>query len=106
MATTRLNQPTARRTPLPLTERDLEDLQKLREPSPEREALNRLADTPLADEVSESLLVHAVFLAGLRAIREAAEERAYAEAASDRWESAEEDFQFARRRRPSWADEG
>jgi hypothetical protein len=106
MATTRLNQPTARRTPLPLTERDLEDLQKLREPSPEREALNRLADTPLADEVSESLLVHAVFLAGLRAIREAAEERAYAEAANDKWESAEEDYRFARRRRPSWADEG
>jgi hypothetical protein len=101
----RLNQPTERRTPLPLTARDLEDLQKLRQPSPEREALRSLADSPLADDVSESLLVHAVFVAGLRAIREAAEERAYAEAASDQWESAEEDYQIAHRRRPSWASE-
>lgn len=105
MSGIRVNQPTARRTPLPLTARDLEDLQKLREPTPEREALNRLTGTPLADEVSEALLVHAVFVAGLRAIREAAEERAYAEAAGDKWESAEDDYRIARRRRPSWPDE-
>lgn len=103
---TRLNQPTERRAALPLTARDLEDLQKLKEPGPEREALSSLADSPLTGEVSESFLVHAVFVAGLRAIREAAEERAYAEAASDKWETVEEDYQTARRRRPSWADEG
>jgi hypothetical protein len=101
----RLNQPAERRTALPLTTRDLEDLQKLREPTPEREALSSLANAPLTGEVSESFLVHAVFVAGLRAIREAAEEHAYAEAARDKWERAEEDYQTARRRRPSWADE-
>jgi hypothetical protein len=105
MPPTRLNQPTERRTPLPLTARDLEDLQKLREPSPEREALSSLADSPLASDVSESLLVHAVFVAGLRAIQEVAEERAYAEAAGDQRERAEEDYEIAHRRRPSWVDE-
>jgi hypothetical protein len=102
---TRLNQPTERRTPLPLTARDLADLAKLREPGPEREALANLAESLPGGDVSESLLVHAVFVAGLRAVREAAEERAYVEAATEKQASAEEDFQVARRRRPSWADE-
>src|SRR6266849_6338804 len=69
----RLNEPTERRTPLPLTARDLADLGKLREPGPEREALSALAAALPEGDVSEALLVHAVFVAGLRAVREAAE---------------------------------
>lgn len=103
---TRLNQPAERRTPLPLTARDLAALAKLREPGPGREALADLADSLPVGEVSESFLVHAVFVAGLRAVREAAEERAYAEAGPEKWESVDEDYQAARRRRPSPADEG
>ena len=106
MSRTRLNQPTERRTPLPLTARDLADLERLKQPGPAREALGSLAETSLAGEVSEALLVHAVFIAGLRAVREAAEERAYMDAGNEKWESAGEDYQAARRRRPAWVDEG
>src|SRR5580704_10436193 len=101
---TRLNQPTERRTALPLTARDVADLAKLREPGPEREALADLAASLPAGDVSESLLVHAVFQVGLRAVREAAEERSYAEAAFEQQLHADADRAAARRRRPSWAD--
>lgn len=87
--TSRLHQPTERRTPLPLTARDIEDLARLRAQTPEREALRDLADVPLADEVSEALLIHAVFTAGLRAIREAAEARGYAQLAAQEEASGE-----------------
>jgi hypothetical protein len=48
-----------------------------------------------------------IFSAGLRAIREKAEEHAYAAAAADRLGGgeAEESRPIARRRRPAWADE-
>jgi hypothetical protein len=48
-----------------------------------------------------------IFEAGLRAIREKAEERAYASAAEDRLASGEaaETRGIARRRRPAWASE-
>jgi hypothetical protein len=48
-----------------------------------------------------------IFTAGLRAIREKAEEHGYAAAAADRLASgeAEESRRIARRRRPAWADE-
>jgi hypothetical protein len=101
----RLNQPTERRTPLPLTARDLADLDKLRQPGPERQALAGLAEALPDGETSEALLVHAVFAAGLRAVRESVENRSYAEAAAEKGASAPEDFQTARRRRPTWADE-
>ena len=102
---TRLNEPTERRTPLPLTARDLADLGKLRKPGPEREALSALAAALPEGDVSEALLVHAVFVVGLRAVREAAEASSYAADAADRHASAEVDRAAARRRRPSWADE-
>jgi hypothetical protein len=102
----RLHQATERRTPLPLTARDIEDLAKLRAPSPEREALSDLADVPLADEVSEALLVHAVFTAGLRAIREAAEAHGYAQLAAQEEASGEDaDRRAISDRRAPWADE-
>jgi hypothetical protein len=86
---TRLNQATERRAPLPLTARDIEDLAKLRMPGPEREALSDLAEVSLADEVSEALLIHAVFTAGLRAVREAAEAHGYAQLAEQEEASGE-----------------
>jgi hypothetical protein len=102
----RLNQATERRSPLPLTARDLADLAKLRMAGPEREALSDLADVSLADEVSEALLIHAVFTAGLRAVREAAEARGYAELAAQEEASGETaDRRLISERRPPWADE-
>jgi hypothetical protein len=102
----RLNEPTERRTALPLTARDLADLEKLRGPGPEREALCDLGPKLPTGEISEAFLVHAVFTAGLRAVQERAEEISYAEEAVERHASASESFRAARRVRPSWADEG
>jgi hypothetical protein len=103
---TRLNEPAKARKSLPLTERDLADLERLRGRSPEREALAELAGV-VVESVTEAALLHMIFAAGLRAIREKAEERAYASAAADRLASgeAEEIRRIARRRRPAWADE-
>jgi hypothetical protein len=103
---TRLNQPAKARKSLPLTERDLADLERLRGQTPERDALSDLAGVAV-EGVTEAALLHMVFIAGLRAIREKSEELAYASAAADRRTSgqAEEDRKIARRRQPSWADE-
>jgi hypothetical protein len=103
----RLNEPARARKSLPLTERDLADLERLRGRTPEREALAELAGVEFVDSVAEAALLHMIFVAGLRAIREKAEERAYASAAADRLASGEteEGRRIARRRRPAWADE-
>jgi len=101
----RLNEPTERRTALPLTARDLADLDKLREPGPERDALCALGPKLPVGEVSESFLVHAVFTAGLRAVQEQAEALSYAEESGERHARAAENLRAARRHRPSWADE-
>ena len=104
---TRLNEPAKARKSLPLTERDLADLERLRGHTPEREALAELAGVVVVESVTEAALLHMIFAAGLRAIREKAEERAYASAAADRLASGEADEirRIARRRRPAWADE-
>jgi hypothetical protein len=103
---TRFNEPAKVRKSLPLTERDLVDLERLRGRSPEREALAELAGV-VAETVTEAALLHMIFAAGLRAIREKAEERAYASAAADRRASgeAEKIRRIAQRRRPAWAGE-
>ena len=103
---TRLNQPAKARKSLPLTERDLADLERLRGQTPERDALADLAGIEV-ESVTEAALLHMIFTAGLRAIREKAEERAYASAAADRLAGGEaaENRRIARRRRPAWADE-
>ena len=103
---TRLNEPVEARKSLPLTERDLADLERLRRQTPERDALADLSGVAV-ESVTEAALLHLIFAAGLRAIREKAEERAYADAAADRLASgeADENRRIARRRRPSWADE-
>jgi hypothetical protein len=61
----------------------------------------------VVESVTEAALLHMIFTEGLRAIRERAEERAYASAAGDRLASGEADERrrIARRRRPAWADE-
>jgi hypothetical protein len=101
---TRLNQQTIRRAGLPLTERDLADLETIRN-APEREALGRAAETELPPgELTESALLHAVFTAGLRALRRAIDDAGYAELAADS-EYLDEMRRIARRRRPDWADE-
>ena len=103
---TRLNEPAKARKSLPLTERDLADLERLRRQTPERDALSDLAGM-VVEGVTEVALLHMIFIAGLRAIREKAEELAYASAAAERLTSgeAEEIRRIARRRRPAWADE-
>jgi len=103
---TRLNEPAKARKSLPLTERDLADLERLRVHSPERDALSDLAGM-VVEGVTEAALLHMIFAAGLRAIREKAEELAYASAAAERLTSgeAEQTRRIARRRRPAWADE-
>ena len=106
--TARLNRPAKARKSLPLTERDLADLERLRAQTPERDALSDLAGVVVVEGVAEAALLHMIFTAGLRAIREKAEELAYASAAADRLASgeAQEIRRIARRRRPAWADEG
>ena len=105
----RFSQPAKARKSLPLTERDLADLERLRGQTPERDALADLAGVVVVEVegVTEAALLHMIFTAGLRAIQEKAEELAYASAAADRRASGEADEirQIARRRRPSWADE-
>jgi hypothetical protein len=104
---TRLSEPAKARKSLPLTERDLADLERLRGQTPERDALAELAGIEV-ESVTEAALLHMIFAAGMRAIRERAEERAYFSAAADRLVSGEEaeSRRIARRRRPAWADEG
>jgi hypothetical protein len=102
----RLNQRTVRRSPLPLTERDLTDLASFRGPGPAREALARLAAADLPEgDITESALLHAVFEAGLRAVRETAEELSYAADATAYQAEDAERRRIAHRRRPHWADE-
>jgi hypothetical protein len=103
---TRFSEPTRARKSLPLTERDLADLERLRTPTPERDVLAELAGVRI-ESVTEAALLHIIFTAGLRAIREEAEQRAYASAAADRLASGDADDirRVARRRQPSWAGE-
>lgn len=107
MAVSRLTEPAKVRKSLPLTERDLADIARMREDTPEREALSEMAGIVVVESVAEAALLRMIFEAGLRAIREKAEERSYASAAEDRLASGEADEtrRIARRRRPAWASE-
>jgi hypothetical protein len=107
MVVSRLAEPAKARKSLPLSEKDLADIARLREQTPEREALFEMAGVVIVESVAEAALLRMIFEAGLRAIRERAEERAYASAAEDRLTSGkvEETRRIARRRRPAWASE-
>jgi hypothetical protein len=102
----RFSEPAKARKSLPLTERDLADLERFRTPTPERDVLAELAGVRI-ESLTEAALLHIIFAAGLRAIREQAEQRAYASAAADRLATSEADEirRTARRRRPTWANE-
>jgi hypothetical protein len=108
MGVSRLTEPAKTRKSLPLSERDLADIARLRAEAPEREALSEIVGIVVVESVAEAALLRMIFEAGLRAIREKAEELAYASAAEDRHGSgdADEARRIARRRRPSWAGEG
>src|SRR5215475_10573411 len=101
-----MGEPVRVRKSLPLTDRDLAELERLRAPGPQRAVLSELAGIRV-ETVTEAALLNIIFAAGLRAIREQAEERAYASAATERLASGEaaEIRRTDRRRRPSWADE-
>lgn len=103
---TRFSEPMRARKSLPLTAADLAAVDRLRAPTMERDVLSELAGVRI-ESVTEAALLHIIFAAGLRAIREEAEQRAYGSAAADRLASgqANEIRRIARRRRPSWADE-
>jgi len=107
MVASRLSEPAKVRKSLPLTDKDLADIARLREETPEREALSEMAGVVIVDGVAEAVLLRMIFEAGLRAIRDKAEGRAYASAAEDRLASgeAEEARRIARRRRPAWVAE-
>jgi hypothetical protein len=94
---------TAARKSLPLTERDLHDLETLRESAIHREALSQAAHIELADDASEAVLLHAIHEAGMRAVRQQIEEQGYKEIGETM--AGNERQRVARRRRPSWADE-
>jgi hypothetical protein len=105
MAVSRFTEPAKTRKSLPLTEQDLADIARLREETPEREALSEMVGIVVVESVAEAALLRMIFEAGLRAIREKAEERAYASAAEDQLASGEADEarRIARRRPPAWA---
>lgn len=94
--------PTARKS-LPLTAQDVADLAALRESEAHRDALQALSGAAVTTTDSEASLLHSVLVAGLRVVRERAEEAGYAQMAAER--NVQQDRAFARRRRPSWAEE-
>ena len=103
---TRLREGASRRPSLPLSSADEDALRLLRE-SPEM--LESLAEFAALEvdlrSATESALLQAIFRAGLRSISEAALARGYDELARQYETELEERYAFARRRRPSWADE-
>lgn len=91
------------RKSLPLTERDLRDLETLRSSEAHRAALATLVSSDILKTRSEAALLRAVLEAGLRAVEHQVEADGYAQMAADLDAAAMK--RSARRRRPSWADE-
>jgi hypothetical protein len=92
-----------RRAQLPLTQRDLDDLAALHAPTPQRAALVRLVPEGIADQISESALLHALLELALARVREETEAAGYAELA--RLQDDDARRRVARRRKPGWADD-
>lgn len=88
--------PIDHRASLPLSPRDVENLARLRE-SPSARAQLSLPD----GEVTEAALLHAVLVAGLQAIGDAVQERAYAELADQYRDTAEGTERRVARRAPA-----
>lgn len=100
----RMRTSVVRRPSLPLTPRDEEGLASVRTSVSYQQALERLTGEPIEGlSVSEAALLHAIFEAGLLAVRAEAEEQGYAEIAAAQGASGRQ--AQARRRAPSWAEE-
>lgn len=103
----RMKQSVVRRPSLPLTAEDEADLALLRDSASHRHALVQLTQLDLhdAEQVRESVLLHAVFEAGLAAIRHVAEAEGYQQLAAEYEQSDAERRRLSRRRPPAWADQ-
>lgn len=103
----RIKSPVQRRTSLPLTEKNESDLSLLLESSSYQSALEKLTGTKIVDqEISSSALLHAIFEAGMAAIKKTAELEGYARIASGiSSASTQQKKKDSRRRRPTWANE-
>ena len=104
---TRITSPVQRRTSLPLTESNESDLSALLESSSYQLALEKLTGTKIVDqEISSSALLHAIFEAGMAAVKKTAELEGYAQIASEfSTVNVQQKRKEARRRHPTWADE-
>lgn len=96
-----------RRPSLPLTERDVDDLQALQSSEELRLALEELSPDGLrAGKLSESALLHAIWTTGMAAIREKAEIVGYQALAASMTETEVAENRASARRRASYgADE-
>lgn len=65
MMVSRLTEPAKIRKSLPLTEKDLADVARLRQETPEREALSELVGIVVVESVAEAALLRMIFEAGL-----------------------------------------
>lgn len=90
------------RKSLPLSERDLEELARLRESPTHRAAMETLTGQD-PTKLSEAGLLRAVMDIGFSALLEQIEISGYAAMAAD--SDRDELRAVARRRRPDWADE-
>lgn len=88
---------------LPLSEKDLHDLDTLRGSPTHRRALDRLSVTP--PDASEAQMLHSVFVAGMKAIEEKVEEEGYAAMAAEYEAGRAERDRERGRRRSLWADD-
>jgi hypothetical protein len=79
----RFSSPVVRRGQVPLTQKDLEALQEVVSQPSEREFLASHDLLPAAGEVSESVVLHALVVVGIKAVRDARDAVGYALLASD-----------------------
>lgn len=105
---TRITSPVQRRTSLPLTKQNESDISALLESSTYQRALEQLSGMKIINqEVSTSALLHAVFEAGMSAVKSSAEMKGYSQIAEGISKaSLQQQRKDARRRRPSWSEEG
>lgn len=93
------------RKPLPLTPADLRNLRLIRQSPEYRDALHEMTGADLDAGTSQASLLHAALHAGLKAVRERAEDRGYAAMPAGQDETTTRRHQVARRRAPAWAPE-
>lgn len=93
------------RKSLPLSHRDLHELERLRSSAARRSALADMVGAGAEEHLSEAQLLRAVFAAGLRAVEERLAEESYAAEAIERRAGSAGQRASDRRRRPYWADE-